>query len=185
MTPALPPPLAFGSPPRQVIDLPDFAIARFGVTCAQYLAFIQALALRDPAEAQSRVPRSEPRGGWYWEPDREGRFSLPTRDREGVAWDPRWPVTGVGYDDALAYCAWYGELTHLPIRYDAYVQGSGASLPFRDGAFVDAETRTEWNLSGIATAGPLEGTRLEALPSRSSFWFAYVAAFPEVRVHRP
>src|SRR5688500_12024245 len=28
-----------------------------------------------------------------------------------------------------------GTLTHLPIRYDAYAVGSGASLPFGDGAF--------------------------------------------------
>ena len=28
-----------------------------------------------------------------------------------------------------------GTLTHLPIRYDAYLEASGASMPFKDGAF--------------------------------------------------
>ena len=34
-------------------------------------------------------------------------------------------------------------------------------------------------------AGPLKGSRLERLPSRYTFWFAYVAAFPEAEVYEP
>jgi formylglycine-generating enzyme required for sulfatase activity len=33
-------PLAFGSPLRAVVDLPDFAISRFPVTCAEYLVAV-------------------------------------------------------------------------------------------------------------------------------------------------
>jgi serine/threonine-protein kinase len=106
-------PLAYGSEPRRVIELPDFALARFPVTCAEYLVFINAL---EREEAQRRVPRSEPRGGWYWEPGADGRYQLPVKDREGVAWDARWPVWGVSYDDAEAYCAWAADTTRLHVR---------------------------------------------------------------------
>ena len=109
-------PLAFGSPPRATVELPDFAIARFPVTCAEYLEFVNALAEHDPEEAQRRVPRSEPRGGWYWSPGPDGTFALPMSDREGVAWDPRWPATGITFHDALAYAEWAAATTRLPLR---------------------------------------------------------------------
>ena len=109
-------PLAFGAALRRVVELPDFALARYPVTCAEYLSFVNALAAVDPEGAQRRVPRSEPRGGWYWEPGASGRYALPLSDRGGVAWDPRWPVTGVSFDDAVAYADWVAEVTRLQVR---------------------------------------------------------------------
>ncbi len=109
-------PLAFGSAPRQVVNLPDFALARYPVTCAEYLTFVNARAAVDPEEAQRRVPRSEPRGGWYWKPGPDGRYALPLSDREGIAWDPRWPVSGVSFDDAAAYADWAADVTRLQVR---------------------------------------------------------------------
>lgn len=47
---------------------------------------------------------------------------------------------------------------------------------------VDAETRSHWILDGLAVSGPLAGEQLEIIPSRFSFWFAVVAAFPEAKV---
>ncbi len=66
-------------------------------------------------------------------------------------------------------------------------QAGGRSLTFEaaNGAFRDRETGSEWNLDGRAVAGPLKGSRLERLPSRYTFWFAYVAAFPEAEVYEP
>jgi hypothetical protein len=69
--------------------------------------------------------------------------------------------------------------------FSPVVDGRALTFSFRDGAFVDEETGSRWNLSGIATSGQLQGRRMEALPSRSSFWFAYVAAFPDIRVALP
>ncbi|MCH8994223.1 MAG: DUF3179 domain-containing protein [Chloroflexi bacterium] len=64
-------------------------------------------------------------------------------------------------------------------------EANGRSLTFelRGGRFVDRETESEWSLSGEAVAGPLAGQRLDQLPVRTTFWFAYVAAFPEVTVY--
>ena len=39
--------------------------------------------------------------------------------------------------------------------------------------------------AGRAISGELAGEQLEAVPSRSTFWFAYVAARPGVIVERP
>lgn len=50
---------------------------------------------------------------------------------------------------------------------------------------VDAETGSHWTLSGEATSGPLAGEQLEILAARFSFWFAFVAAFPEATAYQP
>ncbi len=64
-------------------------------------------------------------------------------------------------------------------------EAGGRELTFklRDGRFVDRETGSEWSLAGEALSGELAGQRLEALPLRTTFWFAYVAAFPEATVY--
>ena len=49
--------------------------------------------------------------------------------------------------------------------------------------FVDRETRSVWDIAGRSTAGELAGQRLEPVPSRVSFWFAIVAAEPELELY--
>lgn len=57
----------------------------------------------------------------------------------------------------------------------------GESLTFEAGGGVwrDDQTESIWDLSGRAIEGPLTGTQLERVPSRATFWYAFVAAFPE------
>lgn len=51
--------------------------------------------------------------------------------------------------------------------------------------WIDDETGTRWDSAGRAVDGSLEGTQLEQLPSRSTFWFAYLSGFPDVTVWSP
>jgi hypothetical protein len=54
-----------------------------------------------------------------------------------------------------------------------------------DGAFIDGETGSTWNIMGEATAGPLAGTRLEQLVHHDIFWFVWSAFQPEGRLFDP
>ena len=70
----------------------------------------------------------------------------------------------------------------------AYLADAGdetLSFSYADGQYRDAQTGSTWNLSGEAVSGPLQGTTLEPLPSRYTFWFAYIAAFPDADVYAP
>ncbi|MEM7119507.1 MAG: DUF3179 domain-containing protein, partial [Chloroflexota bacterium] len=69
--------------------------------------------------------------------------------------------------------------------YLAEVNGRLLTFTFVDDHYQDAETSSQWNLSGRATAGELAGTQLEPLPVRSSLWFALIAAFPDLVLHTP
>ena len=44
---------------------------------------------------------------------------------------------------------------------------------------VDAETKSEWDFSGLAVSGPLAGTRLEQLQLYSDYWFNWKNFHPD------
>ena len=67
----------------------------------------------------------------------------------------------------------------------ATVSGEALAFQFKDGVFVDRNTGSSWNASGRATAGPLEGTTLEPVPSRRAFWFSIAGAIPGIELHLP
>ncbi|MFQ6044835.1 MAG: DUF3179 domain-containing protein [Gemmatimonadales bacterium] len=56
--------------------------------------------------------------------------------------------------------------------------------PAGDGSFRDRETRSTWNILGMAQTGPLRGTLLEPIPHGNHFWFAWAVFRPETRVMR-
>lgn len=66
--------------------------------------------------------------------------------------------------------------------FDPILDGRPHTWRWDGTAFVDEETGTRWDRSGRAVEGPLVGRQLNALPSRSAFWFSYLSAFPEATV---
>jgi hypothetical protein len=60
----------------------------------------------------------------------------------------------------------------------------GERLQFRRSGddFVDVATGSVWTSDGIAISGTHRGARLAPIPSRTTFWFAFVGAFPDVEV---
>ncbi|MGH2963189.1 MAG: DUF3179 domain-containing protein [Solirubrobacterales bacterium] len=62
----------------------------------------------------------------------------------------------------------------------------GRALEFRAGAdpgtFRDRQTGSTWDMSGRASAGRLEGTRLRQVPHDDQFWFALAAFFDDAEI---
>ncbi len=67
--------------------------------------------------------------------------------------------------------------------FGAVVDGLTLRFELRDGDFVDVETGSVWTSSGVAVSGTRQGATLTAFPSRTTFWFAFVGAFPDVELH--
>ena len=65
---------------------------------------------------------------------------------------------------------------YFPVTAD----GQSLTFVFEAGDFIDEQTGSTWSLSGTATDGPLAGTTLKALPTRSSFWFSLISSFPDL-----
>jgi formylglycine-generating enzyme required for sulfatase activity len=95
---------------RRVVEVGDVLVARYPVTCAEYLAFLKDLAQIDAAAALEHTPRLEARGGYLWQRGADGRFTLPPGT------EAHWPVHGISFDDAQAFCAWYTRRTSIPVR---------------------------------------------------------------------
>ena len=70
---------------------------------------------------------------------------------------------------------------------------SGSSTPGCEGrrltfsaeqnGFRDDQTGSTWNVLGEATAGPLQGRRLQPITHLDTFWFAWVAFQPDTTLH--
>ncbi len=66
--------------------------------------------------------------------------------------------------------------------FEATLDGEELRFAAGEEGFVDTNTGSTWDLSGRATAGPLKGNRLEALPSFASYWFSWASVWPETRI---
>ena len=67
--------------------------------------------------------------------------------------------------------------------FDRRLGGRTLTFAWQDGAFVDLETNSTWNLLGEATSGDLSGERLTPTVHDNTLWFAWVAFKPETRVY--
>ncbi|MBN1770244.1 MAG: SUMF1/EgtB/PvdO family nonheme iron enzyme [Deltaproteobacteria bacterium] len=106
-------PAAAGALPKRWLHLDGFLIGRTSITCGEYLAFINDLAAADLQQAKHRTPRTGREAGYYW-PCVGDAFEIPERDKDGDAWLPDYPVFGISFDDAQAYCRWRAARDCLP-----------------------------------------------------------------------
>ena len=63
------------------------------------------------------------------------------------------------------------------------LDGRILDFEWRDGAIRDGQTSSTWSLLGEATAGPLQGSKLDAVVSVNHFWFSWAAFRPETRIY--
>ena len=69
--------------------------------------------------------------------------------------------------------------------FSPIVDGTKLHFNIVAGVIEDEETASTWDAAGVAISGDLLGSRLRALLSRTTFWFAMVAAFPDAELWLP
>lgn len=141
-------------------ELPDFLLAAFPVTCAEYLAFLNDPDQRASGASRARVPREAATTGHYWPEDENGLFLIPTAswleaapeglkekarrlNQSPVDWEEDWPIMSISWEDAAAYAAWFagkhGVMACLPIEdlWEKAARGVDGRLFTWGGAFED------------------------------------------------
>ncbi|MEN8240034.1 MAG: DUF3179 domain-containing protein, partial [Actinomycetota bacterium] len=66
--------------------------------------------------------------------------------------------------------------------FSPIVNGETLTFDRRRTDLVDTATGTTWTANGVGVDGELTGVSLVPIPSRTTFWFAIVGAFPRVEV---
>ena len=67
--------------------------------------------------------------------------------------------------------------------FNRELDGEVLSFSAVDGAIVDDQTGSTWNVFGTATSGELAGSQLEQINAFPHFWFAWAAFFPETEIY--
>jgi len=71
----------------------------------------------------------------------------------------------------------------LAVRaFESDVNGQRLTFEFKDGQFIDRETKSIWNEHGQAVDGPLRGTIMNRGRGHKAFWFAWADFHPETEV---
>jgi serine/threonine protein kinase/formylglycine-generating enzyme required for sulfatase activity len=111
------------SGPKEIKETEDAFIAKYPVTCREYLEFLNDTAGKKPEETANRVPRKAPTAGLYWPKDEEGMYHIPTEkwvsdapealgeqalklENSPIWWNEDWPVFSISWEDLMAYGAW-------------------------------------------------------------------------------
>lgn len=82
--------------------------------------------------------------------------------------------------DGNRYVVFWDRAVQGAMAYDPVVQGQSLSFTTQSGAVVDNETGSTWRVDGVATAGPLSGSRLEPVAEAFVlFWFAWPTFYPD------
>ena len=81
--------------------LPGYFISRHEVTTEDYLKFINYMEARIPGSAKKYLPRKSPTSGFYWE---------KIGERYQSTFPDNWPILGISWNDARAYCAFLSRL---------------------------------------------------------------------------
>ncbi len=168
------------------IDTEEIFLARFPVTCREYLEFLNALRRTDPAAAAARVPRRNEASDSYWPlVDGEG-YAIPTPEWLAAApeklkkaagsldnckapWHPDWPVTGVSWRDAMAYARFAsdrdGRVYTLPDEVEWEKAARGADS--RTFPWGEAESECFANMNS-SLAGGMQPLPVDSFPTDES-----------------
>ena len=98
-------PNTFESVPRCEPFVEDFAMSVLPVTWSDYIEYLEDLHRSDPASVAEVMPRESKASEAMWEMGEDGRvqFALTPEDAEKRK---NWPLFGVPFDLAEAYCEW-------------------------------------------------------------------------------
>jgi hypothetical protein len=66
--------------------------------------------------------------------------------------------------------------------FDPVVDGRELRFEADGDTFIDDATGSRWDVTGLAVAGPLAGTRLTPIPHDATLWFAWAAFRPATEI---
>ncbi|MEX2471825.1 MAG: DUF3179 domain-containing protein [Gemmatimonadota bacterium] len=91
-------------------------------------------------------------------------------------------TVGEGEEQYVVLFQWarQGAMAYRPVA-----DGQPLTLDSSSGFIIDLETESNWNINGVATSGPLVGSRLEPVHEAFvAFWFSWPLFYPDIEPWR-
>lgn len=107
--------------PSHTLFLPDYRLARFPVTVAQFARFVEATSYRTTAEEKGVAVVWS---GAKWQEVAGADWAHPTGPHSNVIQKADHPVTCVSWQDALAFCAWAGVRLATEAEWEKAARGT-------------------------------------------------------------
>ncbi|MEX2468077.1 MAG: DUF3179 domain-containing protein [Gemmatimonadota bacterium] len=137
----------------------------------------------DPSNAQLLFPISEPLDRRY--PPKERALGVPSGTGGTVfpysELSRLGPLAVVPIESDDPYVVFWTGVREGAMAYRPFADGQALTFRVEADRIVDDQTGSIWNMSGIATGGPLSGTRLEGVSEAFvAFWFSWPLFFSDI-----
>jgi serine/threonine-protein kinase len=154
--------------------VPSFVIARFPVTNAQYIAFLDDLVAQGVPELAARyVPREAGSQSWEQAPAVyafDGRRYTLQADTDGDVWAADEPVIQIDWHAARGYCRWLADRTGRPWRLPSEVEWEkagrgvdGRTYPWGD-AFDPSWCQMTESVAKVERPSPVDAFPIDESP---------------------
>jgi len=138
----------------------------------------------DPSNAQLLFPIPSPLDRRY--PPKERALGVPSGTGGTVF--PYSELARTGELAAIpvgsgpdAYVVFWTDVRDGAVAYRPFVGDQTLTFSVEEDRIMDDQTGSTWNMSGIATDGPLAGTRLDGVPEAFvAFWFSWPLFYPDI-----
>lgn len=113
-------------------------------------------------------------------PDAAGGIAFPFGSLDALG--PAGALHGT-LSDGSAFVVLWNRAHQSAMAYRPFAGGEMLTFEVRDGAVVDIETGSAWDVDGWSRSGALEGEHLEPIAEAyTAFWFAWAAFQPETQL---
>jgi formylglycine-generating enzyme required for sulfatase activity len=164
--------------PQHTVYLDEYEIGKYEVTIAQFRAFVKATGRKTMAEVAGYAWTYTGASDFGWDGVDGATWQHPRGPGSDVSAGDNYPVTQVGWDDAVAFCAWASEVTGRSVRLPTEAQWEKAARGADGRKFPWGNDAPAGNLTNYADSNLPEMKQADVEQDDGHQYAAPVGSYP-------